>query len=200
MLLDSQLDLLHLREWVKQIIRLLVMFKNILGVSDIEMQDLLSISKVLNEVFQYSKPEKYMRLRYALKNLIVERDPNTWNWYHRQLKETAISRFSIDEAIFIHSVLGSYFSDTLPITIKEERLITNQKLTYNTVNTSIWNDDAKINIRRCTEGFFHLVEGKMLKEASDELCSFDVIYGCILIGQGYDVVNSIILFIAFFYI
>lgn len=60
--------------------------------SDLELQDLLSLcDDVLVEVFQYWQPSKYkrvplgvvLRLREAMRGLLVERSGGCWSWYHR---------------------------------------------------------------------------------------------------------------------
>jgi hypothetical protein len=85
------------REWTRVALACLTFSRA--GLSDGEMQDVLSLNdeRVLNHVFQYSKPEDvrrfplhvWLRLKGALEGLLVEREGGCAVWYHRQLKETA---------------------------------------------------------------------------------------------------------------
>ena len=162
------------------------------------MQDLLSLrEEVITEVFQYSQPAKYkriplhvwLRLCSAMKGLIVVRSFDCWNWYHRQLSETVVQRYSSDEIISIHQTLGRYLCNIVPITVIEERLITKQPLQF--TESNIWSTKSVINELRCIEGFYHLVHGDLLEEAVNELTNFEVICGCVLVGQGFSVVKYI---------
>ena len=164
------------------------------------MQDLLSMNdEVLREVFQYSQPVTYyrlplhvwLRLRDAMTGLIVMRSYNCWNWYHRQLSETLISRFSGEEKIEIHQTIGLYMSNIVPKEITEKGLISKQPLTLTPVQ--IWFHNAVINEQRFIEGFYHLVQGDLIAEAVKETTSFEVICGCALVNQGYELVQGILL-------
>lgn len=162
------------------------------------MQDLLSLrEEVIKEVFQYSQPAKYkriplhvwLRLCSDMKGLIVVRSFDCWNWYHRQLSETVVQRYSQVEISSIHKTLGYYFSNNVSQSIIEERLITKQPLQF--TGSSIWFTNSIINELRFIEGFYHLVHGDLLKEAINELTSFNVICGCALVGQGFSIVKYI---------
>ena len=85
------------REWTR--VALAVVTYSSAGISDGEMQDILSLEdeRVLDHVFQYSKPDDirrfplhvWLRLKGALEGLLVEREHGCFQWYHRQLSETA---------------------------------------------------------------------------------------------------------------
>jgi hypothetical protein len=136
---------------------------SVAGVSDGEMQDLLSLSdEVLEEVFQYSKPESvrrlplhvWLRLRGALTGLLVERSHHCWSWYHRQLTETADERcegkgtsasvnVNVDgdkeataaRLLNVQKILGNYFSDLVTEDVRINRLIASQPLNLKTKTT-----------------------------------------------------------------
>ena len=162
------------------------------------MQDLLSLrEEVLTEVFQYSQPSKYrrlplhvwLRLCSAMNGLIVVRSFNCWNWYHRQLLETAVSRYSDEESRIIHETIGSYMSDIIPEEVRKSKLITPQPLQF--TKLSVWFNKSVINELRFIEGFYHLVHGNLLSDAVNELTKFEVICGCVLTGQGFEVIKCI---------
>jgi hypothetical protein len=168
------------------------------GISDLAMQDLLSMNDdVLHEVFQYSQPATYyrfplhvwLRLRDAMRGLIVLRSYNCWNWYHRQLSETLIYRYSREEKTTIHQTIGLYMSNVVPQEMVLKRLISKQPLPLTPVQ--IWFHNAVLNERRFIERFYHLVHGDLITEAVKEITSFEVICGGALINQGYDIVQCI---------
>jgi WD40 repeat protein len=70
----------------------------------------------------------------------------------------------------------------------KNRMINPQPLTMTRI--AVWFENAKVNERRCVEGSYHLVEGGLLDEAMTELCSFDVIVSCSLIGHGFYLVAN----------
>ncbi len=71
------------------------------GISDEEMEDLLSLDdKLLDDIFQYHKSEirrvpthVWQRLKLAMKDLVVEGDQGCLKLYHRQLIELARKRY-----------------------------------------------------------------------------------------------------------
>lgn len=185
------------------------------GVSDLELQDLLSLcDDVLTEVFKYWTPSKYqriplgviLRLRESLRGLVVERSGGCWSWYHRQLRETAESRYKSVEGrniiskqiLRFHELMGLYFVNSVNKDIVDERLIRAQNLTFDM--SRVWlipetEASTKINQRRCVEGLYHLARAgnsqNVLDSAVIEACSFDIICANILIGQGFSFVENI---------
>lgn len=147
------------------------------GISDNEMQDLLSLcDDVLEEVFQYSKLNDvyrlpmhvWLRLREALDGLIVERSFGCWNWHHRQLLETARARFAenTEEMQDAHCKMGIYFCSIVPDEVRQIRLITTQPLMKD--NKEVWfAPNNMINERRCMEGGYHLVRSELHEEAAN---------------------------------
>lgn len=165
------------------------------GVSDGEMQDLLSINDehVLNHVFQYSKPEGvrrlplhvWLRLKDALEGLLVETEHGCFQWYHRQLKETAEARYADTEKQLAHELLRTYFGD-LQGESGRMRLVARQPLTLD--SGSVWLPGARVNIRRVVEAPFHLAASGNARE----LCSVDLVSACIKTGQGFELLRALL--------
>ena len=133
------------------------------GVSDTEMEDLVSLDEeVLGEVFQYHSPTTrrlpshvWMRVREALAGLVVERDHGCVAWYHRQLQETAETRYA-DERRRAHRLMGRYFGDLVRDDERRSKKVSSQPLVLN--GAMVWFDAAKVNVRRCVEAVHHLLE------------------------------------------
>ena len=83
------------------------------GIKSSEMEDLLSLDdQVLDDVFQYSKPNirripvhVWLRLKNHLANLIVDVADGCLVWYHKQLRESAQTRFIDFEEVDMLNVL-----------------------------------------------------------------------------------------------
>jgi len=171
------------------------------GLSDGEMQDILSLEDdhVLNFVFQYSKPEDvrrlplhvWLRLKRALEGLLVEREHGCFQWYHRQLKETAERRYAGYEEELSHKLMARYFDD-LAGSAGESRLVARQPLTLNGVN--VWFPQAVVNARRCIEAPHHLVRAgaAMQEQACHELCSIHLVSACVKTGVGFDLLKAVL--------
>ena len=166
------------------------------GISDIEMEDLVSLdSEVLYAVFQYDYPavwrlpsHVWLRLRNSLIGLIAERQRGCLHWHHEELKVIAGNRFtSKDEKDHIHRIMGTYFSNKVfADTIVKGRII-QQHLRINGISPFL--TGTNINTRRCNEGAFHLIEGGMYTEAVDEMCNLEYVASCLLIGEGYSMMT-----------
>jgi WD40 repeat protein len=170
-------------------------------VSNLELQDLISFKdELLNEVFQYSKPDNiirvpihvWFRLQQDLKYLIIEKTNNCFQWYHRQLWETAQERYDFLREE-VHRIMGNYFGNLIPKQVREERLIQTQELllTKEDDNVPIWFSTSKINQRRTTEAAYHLIQGNLLEDAIRELCNFENICGRCLVDDGYEILLNI---------
>jgi WD40 repeat protein len=146
------------------------------GINDIEMKDLLSLhDEVLKEICEHSPlhcfpMHAWLRLKHFMKNLIVEKDNHCIKWFHRQLWETATERY-FSKKKECHRVMGRYFSNLLQTAEKREKDISDQLLILNEV--SIWNSESIVNRRRSIEGFYHLLHGGLLTEATEEVCSLE---------------------------
>ena len=172
------------------------------GVSDAEMQDLLSLNdeRVLNHVFQYSKPDDvrrfplhvWLRLKGALEGLLVERENGCWQWYHRQLKEAAEARYAAGgDKQLAHELLGTYFGD-LCGERGRQRLVAPQPLTLD--GRPVWLPEAHVNQRRCVEAPFHLVAAGpvLMDQACRELCSVQLVSACCKTGQGFELLRALL--------
>ena len=95
------------------------------GVSDLEMEDLLSLDEeVLNDVYQYWTPPLrrlppllWIRIKTELGSYIVSRGADgvrVNTWYHRQFVETARERYlsCAEHVAKISKSIGEYFLDT----------------------------------------------------------------------------------------
>ena len=186
------------REWVPLALACLTFSRA--GLSDGEMQDILSLDddRVLNHVFQYSRPDQvrrfplhvWLRLKGGLQGLLVEREGGCSQWYHRQLKETAEARYAgLKE--FAHMLLGKYFGD-LCGDRGAERLVTKQSLCLN--GKSLWHPAAQVNTRRCVEAPHHLVAAGvgMVEQACRELCSVELVCACAKAGQAFELLKAML--------
>lgn len=144
------------------------------GMSDLEMKDCLSLQEdVRKEVFQYSKIDTFpmhvwLRLRFIVKSLIVEKENHCIQWYHRQLWETAQERYQFIKANS-HKILGEYFIS--------------QPLTLNQL--VIWHDEAIVNTRRVREGYYHLMIIDLFQDAFQEICCLEFVYASALVEDTY---------------
>jgi hypothetical protein len=173
------------------------------GLTDNEIEDLLSMDDaVLSSVFQYSKlnvqrlpSHVWLRLRGAMKGLLVERTGGCLGWYHRQLWETAVQRYSDEERVHLHALMGTYFSDTVPKDIKESRKIASQPLTYTSVSVFFVSTEkaaqVHINNRRVTESLHHLVRGDMFQDFIGQIRNVEVIFATITWGNPFQLISEL---------
>ena len=97
------------------------------------MEDVLSLNDdVLNFVFQYATPSTrrlpshvWLRLKGALKNLLVEQERGCFRWYHRQVKETADVYFG-DLKQQCHTILARYFGNLVSSTVQNVHFYRNR--------------------------------------------------------------------------
>ena len=180
------------------------------GVSDTEMEDLLSLhDTVLEKVLKYCPGVKrmpshvWLRLRGALEGLVMEGDNHCLRWYHRQLWEAAKFRYGsvANERVLIHSILGRYFADIVDVTVAAERSIRRQPTTLGggtnrnallkgtqveiCLGGPVWSaSPAMVNQRRAVEAAEHLLEGGLLLEAAAELSDLEELCGRFKAGVG----------------
>jgi WD40 repeat protein/DNA replication protein DnaC len=163
------------------------------GINDIEMEDLFSLHEgVLEEVFQYSTLNCFpihvwLRLKHVIRNLVAEKENHCIKWYHRQLWETASERYSEKEKE-CHSILGRYFSNLVDEIERHEKKIHEQPLILNDV--SIWLSNCSVNRRRVIEGYYHLIEGGLIEEAIDEMCSLEFVCASAICGDLFNIVRQ----------
>ena len=165
---------------------LIILTLSVDGISDVEMQDLLSIDdRVLNFVFQYSRPDierlpyhVWLRIRASLGALLVEKEGGCLAWYHRQLREVGHKRFKETDKVYYSGILGRYFANLIPEDLRNSRLIKEQPWVLNDdIDTcEVFLAEAKINRRRCVEASRHLIDAGLYDAAIDELCSMDALY------------------------
>jgi WD40 repeat protein len=170
---------------------------SVAGISDNEMEDLLSLDeRVLDDVFQYHTPTTrrlpshvWLRIRDALTGLIAERDGTCVVWYHRQLQETAERRY-VDEQHSSHNHMARYFGDLVNPNERCPKRISSQPLVLS--EESVWLKETNVNLRRCVEAGCHLIKAGMLKEAADEMCSSDKICGMVKVGLGFSLIENMV--------
>jgi WD40 repeat protein len=149
------------------------------GINDREMQDLLSLHEgVMNEICQYSSLHYFpihvwLRLKYVIKNLVVEKESHCLKWYHRQLCETATERYSNPKSKECREIMGRYFCNLYDASIMQEKNILDQPLVLNGI--PVWKLESIENKRRIFEGYYHLIKGGLLKEAVEEVCSLEFV-------------------------
>jgi WD40 repeat protein len=173
------------------------------GLTDNELEDLLSMDdNVLNSVFQYAKStvrrlpsHVWLRLRGAMAGLLVERTAGCLGWYHRQLQETAVSRYSSEERRRLHSLMGTYFSNIVPDAMRESRNIAPQPLTLTPTNVFFASTEAAesvvVNNRRITESLHHLVNAEMFSELSDQIRDAEIVFAVITWGNPFSLISSL---------
>ena len=185
------------------------------GVTDVEMEDLLSLhDSVLTAVLKYCPgvtrlpSHVWLRLRAAMEGLLVEGGNGLLRWYHRQLWEAAEQRYSdLTEKTKIHVTLGRYFSNNIPDAEVRQKLIQRQPITLAAEDTRmvrlsngelielghpVWTaPPALINQRRAYEAATHLIEADLLSEAAAELCCIETTCGRFKAGIGSDSVASL---------
>lgn len=149
------------------------------GMNDVEMKDCLSLQRsVFDEVCQYWSDVKsvpvhvWLRLKFALKPLLAEKEHGCVKWYHRQLWETAQERYQTSKTT-CHLLMAKYFGS--------------QACTWNGIK-DIWNPESKANERRAKENYFHLVQAGMYREAAEEMCSLESVCAAALVNDLSDFV------------
>jgi hypothetical protein len=176
---------------------------SVAGLTDNEIEDLLSMDdNVLTSVFQYAKSKVprlpshvWLRLRGAMTGLLVERTAGCLNWYHRQLQETALLRYSEPERKRLHALMGIYFSNNIPLEMRQRRHIASQPLTLTTTNiffaSTAEASGVNVNMRRITESLQHLVQSEMYAEFVGQIRNVEMIYAMILWGNAFSLVLNL---------
>jgi hypothetical protein len=183
------------------------------GISDLEMEDLLSLhEEVLTAVLKYCPGVKrlpshvWLPLRGALKGLVVEHSGGYLQWYHRQLWEAAQRRYGEDkeEKRLLHVLMGVYFGDLVEAAVVRDKQIQRQPLTLSgaekrdavlpggrvvVVGGAVWTAPlSKINQRRAVEASMHLLAAGLVSEAVDELCDLETGCARFKVGVGMELV------------
>jgi WD40 repeat protein len=162
------------------------------GVNDHEMQDLLSLHDgVMTEVCQYSSlhcfpMHAWLRLKYVVKNLVTEKENHCIRWYHRQLWETASERYS-EKKKECHGLMGRYFTNSFDSDVMKEKDIVEQPLRLS--DFSIWHPECLVNRRRVIEGYYHLINGGLLDEAIEEICSLEFVGASAMCGDSFNLLH-----------
>jgi energy-coupling factor transporter ATP-binding protein EcfA2 len=171
------------------------------GLTDNEIEDLLSMDdNVLNSVFQYAKSNVrrlpshvWLRLRGAMRGLLVERTGGCLGWYHRQLQETAMLRYSTDERKHLHSLMGMHFADLIPAETRLARHIASQPLTFTPVNVffaaTTESKHVHVNLRRVTESLHHLVESEMYEQFISQIRNVEIVFAAIKWGNPFQLIS-----------
>jgi WD40 repeat protein len=169
------------------------------GISDNEMQDLLSMNdKTMFEVLQVTILDGvtefpihiWFNLRHSITDYLIETNNNCWKWNHRQLLETAVSRYSNDEKNDIYKSLGLYFSNSVDENTKKSRLIFSQPLILIGDDYNIWYSNSVVNSRRCIEGPNGLLRSNLLIKMVNEICNFEFICASIRVGVALSLVEN----------
>ena len=185
------------------------------GVTDVEMEDLLSLhEEVLAKVLKYCPGVKrmpshvWLRLRGALKGLVVEHNGGCLQWYHRQLWEAAQRRYghNPEEKKLLHVLMGMYFGDVVEASVVHEKQIHRQPLTYSgakartaripsrkaevTVGGAVWTAPvSQINHRRAVEACVHLLASGMFREVMNEICHLETVCARFKVGVGMEIIR-----------
>eukprot|EP01038_Epipyxis_sp_PR26KG_P005385 gene5385-7468_t len=165
------------------------------GVSDVEMEDLLSLNdKVLKHVFQRNYAVRFpshvwLKLKNDISSLLVEGEHGCYKWYHRQLREAAAIFFADDE-LDLHNTMGLYYGNLVEAIQRSQRKISSHELTID--GKSPFDDNSQLNVRRCVEASYHMIQGNMLVEVARELCDFGGICCRIRSGESFSLISHLI--------
>ena len=165
------------------------------GVSDIEMEDLLSLDETVRKgVFQYHTSDRipshvWLRLKMALRDLIVEGEHGCTQMYHRQLKEIA-ETFLRNDKTRVCRILAVYFGDLVDDALRQTRYIASQNWTIDGLNP--FDNKSKVNTRRCVEAVRAMLQANMYVQAEQELCNFAGICCKMRMGGGVSLVQDFV--------
>jgi WD40 repeat protein len=193
------------------------------GISDIEMEDILSMNDdILNSVFTYHTPTVrrlpthiWLRLKGAMDGLIVEGESGCFQWYHRQLKETA-EKVYFSEKIIVHSLMAHYFGNLRVDSLHFKQFLRDYNLHPDGINSFhkhrqkhlLGRQARKIscqpwvfsehpfhskslpNSRRCCEAAHHMILSGFFEDAEDEVCNFEGICSKIRCGEGFQLIEE----------
>ena len=169
-----------------------------LGLSDVEMEDLLSVhSGVLEFVFQYAKPgirripsHVWLRIKRRLigMRLVVEAADGCIVWFHRQLREEAEKYFR-HVKIETHRILGEYFGNLIPSESRQEQQLSRQEWTLTGLPLV---QSSKVNKRRCREASFSMLQGNNFTLLEKELCNFEGICCKLRCGEGFRLISELL--------
>lgn len=198
-LIDQILDSLD-RDFGKDLVHgiLGVVTFSVGGLNLGHIQDLLSLNEdVIKSTFQYSKTNilripvhVILRVLQALKGLVVERDDGKIYWYHRQLIETATSRYQYSEKKY-RLLLAYYFGDLVRKSLREARLVSAQSYIFE--KFAPWLNKT-INKTSCIEGAINMLKSDTaytLLEAYKRICDFDYICSRTKVG-GHAVILELV--------
>jgi WD40 repeat protein len=175
------------------------------GVSDAEMEDLLSLDpEVMESVNQYCQDTNrlpshvWLRLRGVIYGLVTEREGGCLGWYHRQLKETAEARYSAADRHKLHTLLATYYGGLIDEETLVKTCVSRQPLIHNNSNSmSVWLPEARINNRRCEEAAAHMIRAKMYHQAITELCTVEAVVARAKTGKGFALITQLSLLLKF---
>ena len=161
------------------------------GIDDQEMQDLLSLNDaVLNDVFQYSTPSAlvipmhvWLRVKSSMEDLLVSKSSGCMTFYHRQLREVAMDRMTIEQKKQYSTIMAKYFGNLYSEQYREERLVSANPLLL--TRNPIWSKYAIVNERRVVEASKHMIDAGMFEEAAKELCNIETVFAAARVNAGF---------------
>ena len=178
---------------------------SVAGITSKEMEDLLSLDdEVLHEVngkymIQSNAASRlplhvWLRIKNELTGLIVESDQGCIRWYHRQLWETASSRYTEDDKVYYHRIMGRYFCGLFDPTIVEKKRVSSQGMLIKAGVMPVWfqSSNRYINKRRCVEGGYHLVKARLYIEVVNESCTLEHVCAYVKCGNGFRLVSNLL--------
>ena len=175
------------------------------GVGDEEMEDLLSLDQeVLENVKQYCKSidriPSHVRLRLrgefvSTLGIIVERNDCRLAWFHNALKGLAVSRYSDDERLHLHSIMAIYFGNSVsPDEVKLRNITPSPLYEWKESGLSpdcpselVWFSYVRINNRRSEEAIFHMLAVESWDSVINDLCNVSNIVAIARSGGTYSV-------------
>ena len=172
------------------------------GVSDVEMEDLLSLDDdVIEEVFQYHQTRGlermpshvWLRLKEAFGHLIVEGQLGCMQFYHRQVKEMAESYLGYVVKLRVGENLAKYFGNLASKDLIDKRRIAPHQWTIDGITP--FSDKSVVNIRRCHEASNALLSCYMLVEAVDEICCFSGVCCKLRVDEGFQIIEDLLILV-----
>jgi hypothetical protein len=186
------------RDFGRRLVRMALSFLtfSVKGVNTTEMEDLMSLDKeVMDSVFQYATPtvrrlpsHVWLRLKGAMDGLVMEGEHGCYQWYHRQLKETAETRFR-EEKPMVHALMATYFGNLVDDATRQQGRISQQNWT---LRGNPFDNSSLVNARRCYEATFHPLESKPWAQAEEEMCDFAGICSELRAGEGFQLVRDLV--------
>jgi hypothetical protein len=130
----------------------------------------------------------WLRLRGAMEGWITETEHGCFQWFHRQLKETAERKYSSEKAM-VHDLMARYFGNLVDERVCQDRQITRHEWT---IQGGLFDEKSVVNVRRCSESTFHMLQcADFAEQLERELCDFVAICSKIRAGDCFQLIRDL---------